>query len=76
VDRTGEKLNAYTVLIEKTVGKCPLTRPRIRCKNDIKWNLREMGCENDRCVKQISIVANDEYFRTSNIEILFLLSQC
>ena len=36
--------NAYRVLIGIPEGKRPLGRPRSRWKDDIKMDLREVGC--------------------------------
>jgi hypothetical protein len=38
-----EKRNAYRILVEKPEGKRPLGRPRRRCVDNIKMNLREIG---------------------------------
>jgi hypothetical protein len=40
----GEIRNAY-ILVRKPEGKRPLERPRPRCVNDIRMNLREIGWE-------------------------------
>jgi hypothetical protein len=40
---TGEKRNAYRVLLGKPEGKRPLERPRQRWVDNIKIDLREMG---------------------------------
>ena len=37
--------NAYRVLVGKLEGKRPLGRPRHRWKDNIKMDLREMGCD-------------------------------
>jgi hypothetical protein len=37
------KRNAYGILVGKPEGKKPLGRPRRRCMDGIKMNLREMG---------------------------------
>ena len=37
--------NAYRVLVGKPEGKRPLGRPRRRWENNIKMDLREMGCD-------------------------------
>jgi hypothetical protein len=38
---TGAKRNAYMILVGKPEGKGPLGRPRRRCVNNIKTDLRE-----------------------------------
>ena len=37
--------NAYTVLLGKPEGKRPLGRPRRRWEDNIKMDLREVGCD-------------------------------
>ena len=37
--------NAYRVLMEKREGKRPLGRPRCRWEDNIKMDLREVGCD-------------------------------
>jgi hypothetical protein len=39
----GEKWNEYRILVGKPEGKRPLGRPRRRCEDNIKMNLREIG---------------------------------
>jgi hypothetical protein len=39
----GEGRNMYTVLVGKPKGKIPLGRPRHRCEDGIKMDLREIG---------------------------------
>jgi hypothetical protein len=39
----GEKRNAYRILVGKPEGKRPLERPRRRCVDNIKIDLREIG---------------------------------
>jgi hypothetical protein len=39
-----EKRNAYRILVGKPEGKRRLGRPRRRCVDSIKMNLREIGC--------------------------------
>jgi hypothetical protein len=43
VARIGEKLNAYRILVGKPECKRPLGRPRRRCVDNIKMDLREIG---------------------------------
>jgi hypothetical protein len=38
----GEEGNAYRILLGKPEGKRPLGRPRRRCVNNIKMDLREI----------------------------------
>jgi hypothetical protein len=39
----GEKRNAYRILVGKPEGKRPLGRPRRRCVDNIKIDLKERG---------------------------------
>jgi hypothetical protein len=41
----GEKRNKYRILVGKPEGKRPLGRPRRRWVDNIKIDLREIGCE-------------------------------
>jgi hypothetical protein len=43
VARTGEKKNAYRILVGKPEGKRPLGRPKHRWADDSTMNLREVG---------------------------------
>jgi hypothetical protein len=43
VARMGEGRNVYRVLVGKPEGKKTLERPRRRCENGIKMDLREIG---------------------------------
>ena len=45
VARMEKSRNACRVLVGKLVGKRPLVRPRRRWEDNIKMDLREMGCE-------------------------------
>jgi hypothetical protein len=40
----GEKRNAYRVLVGKPEGKRPLGGPRCEWEDNIKMDLREIGC--------------------------------
>jgi hypothetical protein len=40
----GEERGAYRVLVGKPEGKRPLGRPRRRWEDNIKTDLREVGC--------------------------------
>ena len=43
--RMEQSRNAYRVLVGKPEGKRPLRRPRRRWKDNIKMDLREVGCD-------------------------------
>ena len=43
--RMEQSRNAYRVLVGKPERKRPLRRPRCRWKNNIKMDLREVGCD-------------------------------
>jgi hypothetical protein len=43
VARTGEKMNAYRLLVGKPEGRRPLGRPRRRLLDDIRMDLVEVG---------------------------------
>ena len=45
VARMEQYRNAYRVLVGKPEGKIPLGRPRRRWEDNIKMDLREVGCE-------------------------------
>jgi hypothetical protein len=40
----GEKRNACRILVGKPEGKRPLGRPRCRWEDNIRMDLREIGC--------------------------------
>jgi hypothetical protein len=42
--RMGERRGAYRALVGKPEGRRPLGRPRCRWEDNIKMNLREVGC--------------------------------
>jgi hypothetical protein len=44
VARMGERRGAYRVLVGKPEGRRPLGRPRRRWEDNIKTDLREVGC--------------------------------
>jgi hypothetical protein len=41
----GDKRNAYRILVGTSEGRRPLGRPRRRCADNIKMDLREIGCD-------------------------------
>jgi len=45
VARMVDKRSVYRVLLGKSEGKRPLGRPRLRCEDNIKMDLQEVGCE-------------------------------
>ena len=50
VARTEQSRNAYRVLVGKPEGKRPLGRPRLRWEDNIKMDLREVGCDPGECI--------------------------
>jgi hypothetical protein len=44
VARMGERRGAYRALVGKSEGRRPLERPRRRWEDNIKMNLRKVGC--------------------------------
>ena len=44
--RIGEERGAYRVLVGKLEGRRPLGRPRLRCVDNIRMDLQEVGCGN------------------------------
>jgi hypothetical protein len=45
VAHMGERRDVYRVLVGRPEGKRPLGRPRRRCEDNIKMNLREIGID-------------------------------
>ena len=45
VERMEQSRNAYRVLVGKPESKRPLGRPRYRWEDNIKMDLREVGCD-------------------------------
>ena len=43
--RMEQSRNAYGILVEKPEGKRSLGRPRCRWEDNIKMNLKEVGCD-------------------------------
>ena len=68
VARMGEERGVYRVLVGKPEGKRPLGRPRHRWMDNIRMDLREVGCgymdwigraqDRDRWRKLVSAVMN------------------
>jgi hypothetical protein len=68
VARMGEERKVYKVLVGKSEGKRPLGRPRRRCENGLRMDLRESGLggvdwirlaqERDRWRAVVSAVVN------------------
>jgi hypothetical protein len=40
----GEERGVYRVLMGKPEGKRPMGRPRLRCEDNIRMDLQEVGC--------------------------------
>jgi len=47
----GEKRGVYRVLVGKPEGKRPLGRPRRSWEDNIKMDLREVGCGGMDCIE-------------------------
>ena len=45
VARMEQSRNAYGILLRKPEGKRPLGRPRLRWEDNIKMDLKEVGCD-------------------------------
>jgi hypothetical protein len=45
-----ENRNSYRILVGKPEGKRPLGRPRREWVNNIKMDLREIGCDGVDCI--------------------------
>jgi hypothetical protein len=45
VTHRGEMRNAYNILVRKLEGKRPLRRPRHRQEDNIRMDMKEVGCE-------------------------------
>jgi hypothetical protein len=43
VSRMGEKSNAYRLLVEKSEGRRPLGRPRLRWVDNVRMDLGDVG---------------------------------
>ena len=50
VARMEHSINAYRILVGKPVGKRPLGRPRLRWDDNIRLDLREVGCDPGECI--------------------------
>jgi hypothetical protein len=60
VARMGERRGAYWVLVGKPEGRRPLRRPRHRWEDNIKTDLREVGCW---CVDWIGLAQDRDRWR-------------
>jgi hypothetical protein len=56
----GERRGAYWVLVRKPEGRRPLGRPKRRWEDNIKTDLREVGCG---CVDLIGLVQDRDRWR-------------
>jgi len=60
VARMGERRSVYSVLVEKTVGKSPLARPRRRWVYNVKIGPLEVGCG---CMDWIELAQDRDRWR-------------
>ena len=51
VECMGERRGIYRVLVGKPGGKRPLAKPRRRWEDNIKMDLREVGCGDMGCIE-------------------------
>jgi hypothetical protein len=51
VARRGEGRGIYRVLVGRPEGKRPVGRPRYRCEDNIKMDLREMGIDGTNWIR-------------------------
>jgi hypothetical protein len=64
VARTEEMINAHNILVGKPEGKRLHVRPRRRCEDNIRMDLREIGLEDvdwmyrDRCWAVVNTAMN------------------
>jgi hypothetical protein len=75
VARKGETRNAYRILVGKPGGKRALGRPRRRWVNNIKIDLRELGCDG---MDWIDLAQDRDQWRTfvntvTNLRVLKIL---
>jgi hypothetical protein len=70
VARMGEKRNSYRILVGKPEGNRPLGRPRRRCVENIKMDLREIGWDG---VDWIDMAQNWDQWRALVNTVLNLL---
>jgi len=60
VARMGERRGVYRVLVGKPEGRRPLGRPRHRWEDNIRMDLREVGCE---CVGKMELAQDRDRWR-------------
>jgi hypothetical protein len=56
----GERRGAYRVLVGKPEGKSPPGTPRLRCEDNIKTDIREVGCG---CMDWIDLAEDGDSWR-------------
>jgi hypothetical protein len=60
VARMGERRGEYSILVGKPEGKQLLGRPRLRCEDNIKTHIREVGCG---CMDWIDLAEDRDSWR-------------
>ena len=61
VARMGEEWEVYRIWVGKPEGRRPLGRPRLRCVDNIRMDLQEVGCG---CMDWIGLAQDRDKWRT------------
>jgi hypothetical protein len=67
VARKGAKRNAYRILVGNPEGKRTLGRPRLRRMDNIKMDLREIGCD---CTDRLDLAQDRDKWRALVNEVM------